>query len=55
MEDDDESGSGFITSKKSIGLKLAANFVRSNPELIKSASTSTTAVDNATGDFSFQT
>ena len=55
MEDDDESGSGFITSKKLIGLKLAANFVRLNPELIKSASTSTTAVDNATGDFSFPT
>ena len=55
VEDDDESGSGFITSKKSIGLKLVANFVRSNPEFIKSASTSTAAVDNATGDFSFPT
>ena len=56
VEDDDESGSGFITSKKSIGLKLAANFVRSNPEFITSASTSTTTVDdNATGDFSFPT
>ena len=36
MVDDDEYTDDFITTKKSIGFNLAANFVRSNPEFISS-------------------
>ena len=34
--DDGESADDFITTKKSIGFNLGANFVRSNPEFISS-------------------
>jgi len=49
---DDEWEDGFITTKRSIGLKLAARFVRSNPEFVSSAPSTTADV---TDDFSLPT
>jgi hypothetical protein len=51
--DEDEWDDGLITTKGSMGLKLAASFVRSNPEFITSTSSPSTTA--ATDDFSIPT